>query len=109
MVRGLFFKSILELRNLPILRWAFLITCLSLSLLPIADASAAEVFTKNKGLNGSVVGVTAEGVEFETIYGKGTILIQWSDVESIRQERKFDDFRPQRPGLCLSALLWWGE
>jgi hypothetical protein len=55
--------------------------------LPIADASAAEVFTKNKGLNGSVVGVTAEGVEFETIYGKGTILIQWSDVESILSDK----------------------
>jgi len=89
MVRVLFFKSILELRNLPILRWAFLITCLSLSVLPIADASAAEVFTKGKGLDGSVVGVNAQGVEFQTIYGKGTILIEWSDVESIISDKEF--------------------
>jgi len=35
------------------------------------------------------VGVTAEGVEFETIYGKGAILIQWSDIEMIRSVEEF--------------------
>ena len=80
MIKVLFFLSILVLRNLPMLRWTFLITCLALSVLPIPDASAAEVFTNNQDLKGSVGGVTAQGVEFETIYGKGTILIQWSDV-----------------------------
>ena len=52
-------------------------------------AAAAEVFTKGKGLDGSVVGVNAQGVEFQTIYGKGTILIQWSDVESILSDKEF--------------------
>jgi putative salt-induced outer membrane protein YdiY len=50
-----------------------LATCLAVGVLPTSEASAAEVFTKDQGLEGSVVGVTAEGVEFETIYGKGTI------------------------------------
>ena len=42
---------------------------LAAAVLPISNASAAEVFTKDQELEGSVVGVTAEGVEFETIYG----------------------------------------
>jgi hypothetical protein len=57
---------------------------LAAGVLPVPDASAAEVFTKDQGLQGSVVGVTAEGVEFETIYGKGTIVIPWADVKHIR-------------------------
>ena len=67
----------------------FLSACLAACVLPVPDASAEEVFTKDKRLQGSVVGVTAEGVEFETIYGKGTILIQWSDVESILSDNEF--------------------
>jgi predicted Zn-dependent protease len=43
-----------------------------------------QLFMKDQGLEGSVVGVTAEGVEFEKVYGKGAILIQWSDIEMIR-------------------------
>ena len=67
----------------------FLSVCLAAGVLPVPDASAAEVFTRNKGLHGSVVRVTAQGVEFETIYGEGTILIEWSDVESIVSDKEF--------------------
>ena len=42
---------------------------LAAAVMPVPNASAAEVFTKDQELEGSVVGVTAEGVEFETIYG----------------------------------------
>jgi hypothetical protein len=66
-----------------------LATCLAVGVLPTSEASAAEVFTKDRGLEGSVVGVTAEGVEFETIYGKGTIVIPWEDVERIRSDKEF--------------------
>jgi putative salt-induced outer membrane protein YdiY len=67
----------------------FLSACLAAAVLPVPETWAAEVSTKDQGLQGSVVGVTAEGVEFETIYGKGTILIQWSDVESILSDKEF--------------------
>jgi hypothetical protein len=75
--------------NLPVVRWTRLAICLAATVLIGTVAAAAEVFTKDQGLEGSVVGVTAEGVEFETIYGKGAILIQWSDIEMIRSDNEF--------------------
>jgi putative salt-induced outer membrane protein YdiY len=89
MIKVWLFFSILVFRNLPMLRWTYLITCFALIGLTISNVSAAEVFTKGKGLDGSVVGVNAQGVEFQTIYGKGTILIEWSDVESIISDKEF--------------------
>lgn len=50
---------------------------------------AAEIAVKGKNLEGSVVGFTAEGVEFETIYGKGTIVIPWADAERIKADKEF--------------------
>ena len=73
----------LRLWNLPKLGWIIVAT------LPVPIASAAEVFTKDTGLEGSVVGVTAVGVEFETIYGKGSIVIPWSDVQHVRSDKEF--------------------
>ena len=70
-------------------QWTFLAACLAAIILTVSNAKAAEVFTKDQGLQGSVVGVTAEGVEFQTIYGKGAILIQWSDIEMIRSDKEF--------------------
>lgn len=70
-------------------RWASLATCLAAAVLLGTVVTAAEVFTKDQGLEGLVVGVTAEGVEFETIYGKGAILIQWSDIEMIRSDNEY--------------------
>ena len=67
----------------------FLAACMTATILPVSNVSAAEVFTKDQGLEGSVVGVTAEGLEFQTIYGKGAILIQWSDIEMIRSDKEF--------------------
>ena len=77
------------MRNLPMLRWIFLFICLSLNLMHISNAVAAEVFTKDKGLEGSVVGVTKNGVEFDTIYGKGAITIPWLDVQHIHSDKEF--------------------
>jgi putative salt-induced outer membrane protein YdiY len=77
------------LLNRPVLQWIFLAGCLTAAVLPVSNVSAAEVFTKDQGLEGSVAGITAEGVEFQTIYGKGVILIQWSDIEMIRSENEF--------------------
>ena len=75
--------------NLPVLRWPSLATCLAAAFLLGTVATAGEVFTKGQGLEGSVVGVTSEGVEFETVYGKGAVLIQWSDIEMIRSDKEF--------------------
>ena len=78
-------KSIVD----KILVLIFLSACLAAGVLLVPDTSAAEVFTKDQDLEGSVVGVTAEGVEFETIYGKGTIVIPWADVKRIRSDKEF--------------------
>jgi putative salt-induced outer membrane protein YdiY len=77
------------LRNLPLLEGICLVTCLAAAILSVSMASAAEVSTKGQELQGSVVGVSAEGVEFETIYGKGSIVIPWTDVEHIRSDKEF--------------------
>jgi hypothetical protein len=79
--------ALLKKRNL--LGWILPVVWLAAGLLSLPDAKAAEVFTKNKALEGSVVGVTRKGVEFQTIYGQGTIVIQWGDVESIRSDKEF--------------------
>jgi hypothetical protein len=78
-----------RLPGLPGLRCAGLAAWLAVFLLLATVASAAEVSTKDRELEGSVVGVSAEGVVFETIYGKGTLVIQWSDIESIRSDKEF--------------------
>jgi len=82
-------RPLILMLNLSGLQWTFLAACLTATILSVSTASAGEVFTKDQGLEGSVVGVTAEGVEFETVYGKGAILIQWSDIEMIRSDKEF--------------------
>jgi putative salt-induced outer membrane protein YdiY len=67
----------------------FLPACLAAGVLPVPDASAGEVFTKDQVLQGRVVGVTAKGVEFETIYGKGAIVIPWVDIQGITSDKEF--------------------
>jgi putative salt-induced outer membrane protein len=52
-------------------------------------ASAAEIVVKGRDLEGSVVGFTDEGVEFETVYGAGSIVIPWDSTESISTENEF--------------------
>lgn len=49
----------------------------------------AEVVSRGKALEGSVIGVTDEGVEFQTVYGTGTIVIPWADVEKLHSDKKF--------------------
>jgi len=71
------------------LQWIILVACLAVAVWRVPDVLAAEVFTKGQGLEGSVVGVTAEGVEFKTIYGKGAILIRWSDIQKNRSDKAF--------------------
>ena len=66
-----------------------MVTCLAAVVLSVSIASAAGVFTKGQELQGSVVGVSTDGVQFETIYGQGSIVIPWTDVEHIRSDKEF--------------------
>jgi putative salt-induced outer membrane protein YdiY len=54
-----------------------------------APISAGEVSVRGEVLSGTVVGVTAEGVQFETIYGKGAILIPYADIERLESDARF--------------------
>ena len=54
-----------------------------------APISAGEVSVQGEVLQGVVVGVTAEGVQFETIYGKGVILIPYADIERLESDARF--------------------
>jgi putative salt-induced outer membrane protein len=51
--------------------------------------SGAEVTVKGQQVEGSVIGFTAEGVEFEPAYGKGKIVILWTDVDTIQTDKEF--------------------
>ena len=82
----------------------FLAACLAAAILPVPETWAAEVFTKDQGLQGSVVGVNAEGVEFETIYGKGAIVIPWADVDRIRSDKEFIILRAEADSVV--GRIW---
>jgi hypothetical protein len=79
------------LKKYPLWWWIFLVVWLAAGVLRAPNASASEVFVKNKALEGSVVGVTAQGVEFQTIYGKGTILIQQFSIHIAKSVVFFGD------------------
>ena len=64
--------------------WSWVATGLAAS-----QVSAGEVSVHGEVLQGKAVGVTAEGVQFETIYGKGAILIPYADIERLESEARF--------------------
>jgi len=68
-------------------------------------ALAAEIRVKGLDLEGSVVGFTSEGVEFETIYGKGTIVISWTDVERLKPDKEFVILHGE-DGIAMGRI--WG-
>lgn len=70
-------------------RWIFSISLLFLALGWATVALGADIAVKGQDLEGSVVGFTAEGVEFQTVYGKGTIVIPWADAESLKSDKEF--------------------
>jgi putative salt-induced outer membrane protein YdiY len=57
--------------------------------LAAAPISAGEVSVQGEVLEGKVAGVTAEGVQFETIYGKGAILIPYASIERLESDASF--------------------
>ena len=69
--------------------WVGIILLMFLCLGLATAGLGAEVAVKGKDLEGSVAGFTAEGVAFETVYGKGAIVIPWADVERLKSEKEF--------------------
>lgn len=53
------------------------------------EARGAEIEVKGTRLAGEVLGLTAEGIRFETVYGKGVILIPYADVRMLSSEQEF--------------------
>jgi hypothetical protein len=63
---------------------AVLAGCLALGV--GVTARADEIVVKGDKLRGTVVGVTATTIEFETLYGKGKISVPIADVERVETE-----------------------
>ena len=70
-------------------RIGFVLVVLLQALLAAAVAGAAEVRVKGHELEGKVVGVTPDGVEFETVLGKGAIVVPFADVEELTSDQTF--------------------
>jgi putative salt-induced outer membrane protein YdiY len=84
-----FIQAFGVLRILHARGWMGFILLMFLSLGLAADGLGAEIAVKGQDLEGSVVGFTAEGVSFETVYGKGAIVIPWADAERLQSEKEF--------------------
>ncbi|UCG12731.1 MAG: DUF481 domain-containing protein [Deltaproteobacteria bacterium] len=69
--------------------WIGIISLMFFSLGLATAGLGAEIAVKGQDLEGSVVGFTAEGVAFETVYGKGAVVIPWADVERLKSDKEF--------------------
>jgi len=67
-------------------------------------ALADEVTVKGTVLKGTVVGITAAGVEFETDYGTGTLTIPFEQIESIKTDKPLDVIHGDR-GETVGTVL----
>ncbi len=71
-------------------RVRLLLACLALGVLGwLGAARADEVVVKGTRLEGTVLGVTAAGIRFETSYGKGAIQIAFADVQALTTTKAF--------------------
>jgi hypothetical protein len=60
-----------------------------LALLTVGAARADQVTSKGTVLKGKVTGVTSDGITFEPEYGKGSIAIDWKDIEDVKTDGGF--------------------
>ncbi|MDX2169321.1 MAG: DUF481 domain-containing protein [Deltaproteobacteria bacterium] len=79
-----------------------------LALLTCGVARADTVTSKGTVLKGKVTGVTSAGLTFEPEYGKGSIAIDWKDVEDVKTDGAFQvlygaDGRTDAPLQGVSA------
>ncbi len=76
-------------RCLPKARAGVWLGALLQALVLAGAAEADEVQVKGQTLEGKVVGVSSDGVMFETVLGKGTIVIPFADVEELQSDERF--------------------
>ena len=69
----------------PVLRSALAVLAL---LLPVA-ATADEIVVDGKTMSGKVVKVTPKGLDVETTYGKGNVLVPYDKVTTLRTDEPF--------------------
>ena len=85
-------------------------------------AQADEVTSKGTVLKGKVTGFSSTGLTFEPEYGKGSLVIDWKDVEDVKTEGPFqvlygDDLEADAPlqgfsdgkGLVGGAAETWTD
>jgi hypothetical protein len=69
----------------PRLRSLFIVVAFALPVAAFAD----EIVVKDVPMSGKVVGVNADGLEVETTYGKGNVLVKYADVTTLRTDAPF--------------------
>ena len=68
----------------------FAVAALSgLVLLTASVTSGDEIVVKGKRVDGTVVGVSADGVNVDTAYGDGIVSIPWADLDTIQTDGSF--------------------
>lgn len=90
-----------------------LAACLALGLFCwLGPAHADEVVVKGTRLEGTIVGVTASGIRFDTSYGKGVIEIGYKDIQAIESAQTFvifvgedEEVRGRLRGVAAGNLL----
>ena len=60
-----------------------------LGLAPAAAIRADEIVVKGEPMSGTVEAVTADGIEVETSYGKGNVLVKYEDITALRTDKPF--------------------
>jgi hypothetical protein len=61
----------------------------ALCLLAAASVQADEIVVEGKPMSGKVVKVTPKGLEVETTYGKGNVLVPYDKITTVRTEQPF--------------------
>ena len=61
----------------------------ALCLLVAASAHADEIVVDGKPMSGKVVKVTPKGLDVETTYGKGNVLVPYDKVTTLRTDEPF--------------------
>lgn len=97
-------------------RWALAALAAGVMLAATAASAADQVTSKGTVLQGKITGFTSAGISFEPEYGKGSLAIDWKDIEDVKSEGPFqvlygDDLEADAPlqGFSDGKLLVGGD
>jgi hypothetical protein len=68
---------------------AFCLSLVALGLLTAAATRADEIVVNGNPMSGKVVKITPKGLDVETTYGKGNVLVDYKDVTTLRTDEPF--------------------